>query len=295
MAVSAARLLIAPLRNPCDGAPALRDLAAIRAQNQLLAAQGAQAGGVGVDLEEDARSETLSHSYSDAESSASSIGRGSAASSSMASIGKRRRAVTSSAVRGSPGRPPMRRQLSTFTSKDDQRLRQLVAEHGGTAEKWTEIARSFGTDRSSKQCRERCPPARARPPGSLNSSKALGVAPSALRPASLPPGVCRWHNHLSPKVQNKEEWTEKEEELLGRIVSKIQRENPDALIPWARISPWFEGRTAAWSKCPLRAQGPGLPYRAPLLALPTLAAAAARRCGHPRPARPARWLPAMLA
>jgi hypothetical protein len=247
-------------------------------------------------LEEDARSETLSHSYSDAESSASSIGRGSAASSSMASIGKRRRAVTSSAVRGSPGRPPMRRQLSTFTSKDDQRLRQLVAEHGGTAEKWTEIARSFGTDRSSKQCRERCPPARARPPGSLNSSKALGVAPSALRPASLPPGVCRWHNHLSPKVQNKEEWTEKEEELLGRIVSKIQRENPDALIPWAKISPWFEGRTAAWSKCPLRAQGPGLPYRAPSLALPTLAAAAAaRRCGHPRPARPARWLPAMLA
>jgi len=79
MAVSAARLLIAPLRNPCDGDPALRDLAAIRAQNQLLAAQGAQAGGVGVDLEEDAHSETLSHSYSDAESSASSIGRGSAA------------------------------------------------------------------------------------------------------------------------------------------------------------------------------------------------------------------------
>ena len=80
MAVSAARLLIAPLRNPCDGAPALRDLAAIRAQNQLLAAQGVcRRGGVGVDLEEDAHSETLSHSYSDAESSASSIGRGSAA------------------------------------------------------------------------------------------------------------------------------------------------------------------------------------------------------------------------
>ena len=132
MAVSAARLLIAPLRNPCDGAPALRDLAAIRAQNQLLAAQGAQAGGVGVDLEEDARSETLSHSYSDAESSASSIGRGSAASSSMASIGKRRRTVTSSAVRASPARPPMRRQLSTFTSENDQRLIQLVAEHSGS-------------------------------------------------------------------------------------------------------------------------------------------------------------------
>ena len=188
MAVSAARLLIAPLRNPSDGAPALRDLAAIRAQNQLLAAQGAQAGGVGVDLEEDARSETLSHSYSDAESSASSIGRGSAASSSMASIGKRRRAVTSSAARGSPGRPPMRRQLSTFTSKDDQRLRQLVAEHGGTAENWTEIARSFGNDRSSKQCRERCPPARARTPARLpqllQSTGRCPVCPSPSLPSA---------------------------------------------------------------------------------------------------------------
>jgi hypothetical protein len=178
VAASASRLLIglpAPLCNPCDGTPALRDRAAIRAQNQP-AAQAAQAGGVGMDLEEDARSETLSHSYSDAESSSSSIGRGSAASSSMASIGKRRRTVTSSAVRASPARPPMRRQLSTFTSENDQRLIQLVAEHSGsgTPEKWTEIAQRLGSDRNGKQCRERCPPpARPRSPGrrrTLNSS-----------------------------------------------------------------------------------------------------------------------------
>ena len=199
VAASASRLLIglpAPLCNPCDGTPALRDRAAIRAQNQP-AAQAAQAGGVGMDLEEDARSETLSHSYSDAESSSSSIGRGSAASSSMASIGKRRRTVTSSAVRASPARPPMRRQLSTFTSENDQRLIQLVAEHSGsgTPEKWTEIAQRLGSDRNGKQCRERCPP---RPPALPRAAahpqllshrphhEALGVGPSALRPASPP-------------------------------------------------------------------------------------------------------------
>ena len=90
-AASFARLgLSGSLRSPYDGAPALRDLAAIGAPNQL-------AGQVARMNLEEARSET---SHSDAERSASSIRRRSAAFSDLSSIGKSRRADKStSAIR----------------------------------------------------------------------------------------------------------------------------------------------------------------------------------------------------
>ena len=153
-AASFARLgLSGSLRSPYDGAPALRDLAAIGAPNQL-------AGQVARMNLEEARSET-SHS-ADAESSASSIRRRSAAFSDLSSIGKSRRADKSSAPRNRPyparPPPPMRRQGSSFSSsKDDQRLGELAEEHGLNA--WAKIAQILKDeghgDRAGKQCRER--------------------------------------------------------------------------------------------------------------------------------------------
>eukprot|EP00964_Phaeocystis_antarctica_P066208 scaffold39990_cov67-Phaeocystis_antarctica.AAC.5 len=139
LAASAARLQIGlpgSLRSSCASAPALRDPAATGAPNQL-AGQVAQAGGLKMDLE-DARSETLSQPpYSDAESSASSIGGESGASSCLSLVGSSRpRQPPKCRVRGSvaprapvPERTTGRKLSEPFNAEMDQRLRQLVEAH----------------------------------------------------------------------------------------------------------------------------------------------------------------------
>ena len=109
-----------------------------------------------------APSETLSHPpHSDDESSASSTGGVSRAASSLCSIGKSPRTDKSSPLRSHPYParllPPMRRQGSSL-SKDNQRLGELVKEHGQFAG-WTKIAKILTVEghghSTGKQCRER--------------------------------------------------------------------------------------------------------------------------------------------
>ena len=109
-----------------------------------------------------APSETLSHPpHSDDESSASSIGGRSGAASCLCSIVKSRRTDKSSPPRKHPYParllPPMRRQGSSL-SKDNQRLGELVKEHGQFAG-WTKIAKILTVEghghSTGKQCRER--------------------------------------------------------------------------------------------------------------------------------------------
>ena len=111
---------------------------------------------------EDDRSDDLSQPpYSDAESSASSTGGVSRAASSLCSIGKSPRTDKSSPLRSHPYParllPPMRRQGSSL-SKDNQRLGELVKEHGQFAG-WTKIAQILKYEghgnKTGKQCRER--------------------------------------------------------------------------------------------------------------------------------------------
>ena len=172
LAASAARLQIGlpgSLRSSCASAPALRDPAATGAPNRL-AGQVAQAGGLKMDLE-DARSETLSQPpYSDAESSASSIGGESGASSHLSLVGSSRpRQPPKCRVRGSvaprapvPERTTGRKLSEPFNAEMDQRLRQLVEAHQraniSSDVPWTEIATNFNNpDKTPKQCRERYP------------------------------------------------------------------------------------------------------------------------------------------
>ena len=109
-----------------------------------------------------APSETLYHPpHSDDESSASSTGGVSRAASSLCSIGKSPRTDKSSPLRSHPYParllPPMRRQGSSL-SKDNQRLGELVKEHGQFAG-WTKIAQILKYEghgnKTGKQCRER--------------------------------------------------------------------------------------------------------------------------------------------
>ena len=87
------------------------------------------------------------------QSSASSTGGRSGAASRLSSIGKGRRADRPSA----PRNHPYRARPFGWKSKDDQRLGQLVKEHGLL--EWAKIAQTLTDeghgDRIGKQCRER--------------------------------------------------------------------------------------------------------------------------------------------
>ena len=84
---------------------------------------------------------------------------------------------------------------------------------------------------------------------------ALSSLPSAQPPLRR---ACarRWHSHVNPAL-NRKTWTEQEERHLSIIMEDfLSRKGPDDTIPWSKIAPVL-GRTAAWSKCPLRAQSSG--------------------------------------
>ena len=239
-------------RSPFAGAPAVRDLAE-EAGFPYLLSQSGQAGGVRMDLEDEHNEHNWSQaSYSDAESAASSIGRRSAASSSLSSIG-----------RGRPRPPPTHREGVSFASpvpaspdrinhhnpwrkEEDKRLIQLVAAQG--PRQWSVIAQILNIGRTGKQCRERWDPA----------------TPPAPRPASLKylshchrcmgARARRWLNHLSPDVQSPGEWTEQEDSKLRDLVEKYRG---SLSIPWSKIGKMFPGRTAAWSKVPSEFRGWG--------------------------------------
>ena len=76
-------------------------------------------------------------------------------------------------------------------------------------------------------------------------------------PSTQPPlcRVCarRWHSHVNPAL-NRKDWTEQEERHLSIVMKDfLGRKGPNDTIPWSKIAPVL-GRTAAWSKCPLRVQ-----------------------------------------
>ena len=102
---------------------------------------------------EDSSDDLSQPPYSDAESAASSTGGRSGAASRLSSIGKGRRADRPSA----PRNHPYRARPFGWKSKDDQRLGQLVKEHGLL--EWAKIAQILTDegydDRVGKQCRER--------------------------------------------------------------------------------------------------------------------------------------------
>jgi len=72
---------------------------------------------------------------------------------------------------------PPTSQKRSWTVREDNQLKKLVAQHGTT--KWSQVAEELGC-RSGKQCRE------------------------------------RWHNHLNPDVK-KGGWTDEEDEIILRM------------------------------------------------------------------------------
>ena len=102
---------------------------------------------------EDSSDDLSQPPYSDAQSSASSTGGRSGAASRLSSIGKGRRADKPSA----PRNHPYRARPFEWKSRDDQRLGELVKEHGLC--EWAKISQILTDeghgDRIGKQCRER--------------------------------------------------------------------------------------------------------------------------------------------
>ena len=152
-AASFARLgLSCSLRSPYDGTPALHDLAAIGAPNQL-------AGQVARMNLEEARSEA--DSYSDAESSASSTRRKSAAFSDLSSIRKSRRADKStSAIRnhhtlhGARRRDIVKRQAGSSTKADESinyvaKVKKTFGDKPGTYLAFLEILHTYQKEQKS--------------------------------------------------------------------------------------------------------------------------------------------------
>ena len=135
------------------------------------------------------------------------------------------------------------------------------------------------------------------PPPPLNSSlpppatDALpgGVVPSALRmPFVQPPfrRACtrRWLNEVDPTVY-RGEWTEEEKSRLRHLVETLRTSDKvETASSWSIIAELLAAvrsprmnRTAAWLKCPLRAQSSGGAF-----------ARSISPCGHTRRSRGAR-------